>query len=141
MLHFATPLITALFRAALTLKKHLPFHRNPAPEEKDRKLALFMLNRSGYSQFSFTNDQLMYRCNMAIMIGIHQQQEKMNNLHQSLGLRAESLASVGPFLSKREAQTWQQNMQRKFTKSEIISFDAEEAAVSPWSWYGFTFEK
>lgn len=77
---------------------------------------------------------------MAIMIGINQQQEKINNLHQSLGLRPELLASVGPFLSKKEALTWQQFMQQKFTKSEIISFDAEETTAPPWSWYGFTFD-
>ena len=83
----------------------------------------------------------MQRCHMAIVIGIHQQQEKITNLHQSLGLRSASLASVGPFLSKKEALTWQQIMQQKFTKSEIISLDAEETTAPPWSWYGFTFEK
>jgi len=76
---------------------------------------------------------------MAILVGIHQQQEKINNFHESLGLRAGSLSSVGPFLSKKEALAWQQNMQQKFTECGVISFDEEESVAIPW--YGFAFEK
>ena len=81
----------------------------------------------------------MHRCNMAILVGIHQQQDKINRLHESLGLRAGSLSSVGPFLSKKEALAWQQNMQQRFTECAVISFGEEETAAIPW--YGFAFEK
>ncbi|MBV5316491.1 MAG: hypothetical protein JZU50_01665 [Desulfobulbaceae bacterium] len=76
---------------------------------------------------------------MAILVGIHQEQEKINNIHESLGIRAGSLCSVGPFLSRKAALAWQQNMQQKFTECAVISFGEEETAAIPW--YGFAFEK
>lgn len=76
---------------------------------------------------------------MAILVGIHQQQEKINKLHQSLGLQAGSLSSVGPFPSRQEALAWQQNMKQRFSECGVISFDEEESAAIPW--YGFAFEK
>jgi hypothetical protein len=73
------------------------------------------------------------------MIGIHQKQEKMNKLHESLGLNAGSLTSVGPFLSRQDALEWQRELQQKFTDCAVISFGDEEMAPLPW--YGFSFEK
>ena len=43
---------------------------------------------------------------MTTMIGIHQKQDKVDKLYENMGLRAASLAAVGPFASKVEALAW-----------------------------------
>lgn len=50
---------------------------------------------------------------MTIMIGIHQQQDKVDKLYENMGLHATDLTAVGPFPTKGEALTWQQEMRQK----------------------------
>lgn len=76
---------------------------------------------------------------MAVMIGIHQKQDKVEKLFESMGLHAASLSAVGPFASKEEALAWQQDMMNKMADSQIIEFDAPEDPQLPW--HGFSFEK
>ena len=40
------------------------------------------------------------------MIGIHQKQNKVDKLYESMGLQVASLMAVGPFVSKKEALAW-----------------------------------
>ena len=50
---------------------------------------------------------------MTIMIGIHQHQEKVDKLYENMGLHAAPLTAVGPFPTKGEALTWQQDISKK----------------------------
>jgi len=76
---------------------------------------------------------------MTIMIGIHQQQNKVDKLYENMGLHAAALTAVGPFPSKGEALAWQQNMQRKMDDCQIIEMAESEDNQTPW--YGFFFEQ
>ena len=76
---------------------------------------------------------------MTIMIGIHQQQDKVDKLYENLGLHAAPLTAVGPFASKDEALAWQQDMQEKIKNCGIIDPAGAESETAPW--YGFSFEK
>lgn len=76
---------------------------------------------------------------MTIMIGIHQKQDKVDKLYESMGLHAASLTAIGPFASKEEALSWQQDLTDKITDSKIIDPAGPEDAHLPW--YGFSFEK
>lgn len=76
---------------------------------------------------------------MTIMIGIHQKQDKVDQLYENMGLHAASLSAVGPFASKTEALAWQQDMQAKVKNSGIIEPVGPDADDVPW--YGFSFEK
>ena len=76
---------------------------------------------------------------MTIMIGIHQKQDKIEKLYESMGLHAASLSAVGPFASKEEALAWQQDLTDKITGSTIIAPAGPEDELLPW--YGFSFEK
>ncbi len=76
---------------------------------------------------------------MTIMIGIHQKQDKVDKLYESMGLYAASLTAIGPFVSKEEALAWQQDLTDKITDSKIIEPAGSEDALLPW--YGFSFEK
>jgi hypothetical protein len=76
---------------------------------------------------------------MTIMIGIHQQQEKVDKLYENMGLHAAKLAAVGPFPTKEEALTWQQDIQKKIGDCQIIEPAGPEDSQNPW--YGFSFEK
>lgn len=76
---------------------------------------------------------------MTIMIGIHQKQDKVDKLYESMGLHAASLTAVGPFASKEEALSWQQDMQKKIADSQII--DPAGPEDDTLLWYGFSFEK
>jgi hypothetical protein len=75
---------------------------------------------------------------MTIMIGIHQKQDKVDKLYESMGLHAASLSAVGPFASKEEALSWQQDMQKKIGDCQIIDPGPEDDHLL---WYGFSFEK
>lgn len=76
---------------------------------------------------------------MTVMIGIHQQQEKVDKLYENLGIRAASLAAVGPFHTKDEALDWQQTMRRKIGDCQVVEMGNLEDATTPW--YGFFFEQ
>ena len=76
---------------------------------------------------------------MTIMIGIHQKQDKVDQLYENMGLYAASLAATGPFTSKEEALQWQQDMQAKIQDSSVIDPAGPGAEDVPW--YGFSFEK
>ena len=76
---------------------------------------------------------------MTTMIGIHQKQDKVDKLYENMGLRAASLAAVGPFASKAEALAWQQDMQVKIQDCSVI--DPAEPDAQDVPWYGFSFEK
>ncbi len=76
---------------------------------------------------------------MTIMIGIHQKQDKIEKLYESMGLHAASLSAVGPFASKEEALAWQQDLTEKIADSKIIDPAGPENDDLPW--YGFSFEK
>jgi len=76
---------------------------------------------------------------MTIMIGIHQKQDKIEKLYESMGLHAASLSAVGPFASKEEALAWQQDLTDRITDSKIIDPAGPENEQLPW--YGFSFEK
>lgn len=76
---------------------------------------------------------------MTVMIGIHQKQDKVDQLYENMGLHAASLAAVGPFTSKDEALEWQQDMQSKIKDCSIIEPAGPDVANVPW--YGFSFEK
>jgi hypothetical protein len=76
---------------------------------------------------------------MTIMIGIHQQQDKVDKLYENLGLHAAPLTAVGPFASKDEALAWQQDMREKIADSGIVDLSGLEETRGPW--YGFSFEK
>jgi len=76
---------------------------------------------------------------MTTMIGIHQKQDKVDKLYKNMGLRAASLAAVGPFASKVEALAWQQDMQDKIQDCSVIDPAGPDAQDVPW--YGFSFEK
>jgi len=73
------------------------------------------------------------------MIGIHQKQDKVDKLYESMGLHAASLSAVGPFTSKEEALSWQQDMQDKIVDCQII--DPAGPEEDHLLWYGFSFEK
>ena len=76
---------------------------------------------------------------MTIMIGIHQKQDKVDKLYESMGLHAASLTAIGPFAYKEEALSWQQDLTDKITDSKIIDPAGPEDEHLPW--YGFSFEK
>ncbi len=76
---------------------------------------------------------------MTIMIGIHQKQDKIDNLYENLGLRAASLATAGPFASKEEALEWQEGVHLKLKGCSIIEPLGPDVESVPW--YGFSFEK
>lgn len=76
---------------------------------------------------------------MTIMIGIHQKQDKVDKLYESMGLHAASLTAVGPFTSKEEAMAWQLDLVNKITDCKIIDPAGPEDTNLPW--YGFSFEK
>ena len=76
---------------------------------------------------------------MTIMIGIHQQQGKVEQLYENLGLRAVALTAVGPFSCKEEALTWRLNMQQRISNCKIIEMADTENTTVPW--YGFSFEQ
>lgn len=76
---------------------------------------------------------------MTVMIGIHQQQEKVDKLYENLGIRAASLAAVGPFHTKDEALDWQQTMRQKIGDCQVIEMGNPEDTATPW--YGFFFEQ
>ena len=76
---------------------------------------------------------------MTVMIGIHQQQDKVDKLYENLGLRAAPLTAVGPFTTKDEALAWQQNMREKIGNCQIIEMGPSEDGSAPW--YGLSFEK
>ena len=76
---------------------------------------------------------------MTIMIGIHQQQDKIDKLYENMGLHAAPLTAVGPFPTMEEALTWQQGMRQKVENCQIIEMAAPEDGQTPW--YGFSFEK
>ncbi|MDR2548662.1 MAG: hypothetical protein LBD10_00400 [Desulfobulbus sp.] len=76
---------------------------------------------------------------MTMMIGIHQQQDKVDKLYENLGLRAAPLTAVGPFSSKDEALAWQRSMQKKTDDCQIVDMGAADNPDSPW--YGFFFER
>jgi len=76
---------------------------------------------------------------MTIMIGIHQQQDKIDKLYENLGLRASSLATAGPFVSKEEALEWQEGMNLKLKGCTIIEPFGPDSETVPW--HGFSFEK
>ncbi|WP_028317073.1 SPOR domain-containing protein [Desulfobulbus elongatus] len=76
---------------------------------------------------------------MTVMIGIHQQQDKVDKLCENLGLRAIPLAAVGPFPTKNEALAWQQAIRRKIGDCQVIEMAGTEDRTTPW--YGFTFEQ
>lgn len=76
---------------------------------------------------------------MTIMIGIHQQQEKVDKLYENMGLYAAPLAALGPFPTKDEALTWLEEMQEKLKDCQIVEPSGAEDSQSPW--YGFSFEK
>ena len=73
------------------------------------------------------------------MIGIHQKQDKVDKLYESMGLHAASLTAVGPFVSKEEALSWQHDITDKITGCKIIDPAGPEDDQLPW--YGFSFEK
>jgi len=76
---------------------------------------------------------------MTLMIGIHQQQDKVDKLYENLGLHAAPLTAVGPFSSKDEAVAWQTDMQEKIPGCQVIDPAGPEDSETPW--YGFSFEK
>jgi len=76
---------------------------------------------------------------MTIMIGIHQQQEKVDKLYENMGLHAAPLAALGPFPTKGEALTWLEEMREKLKDCQIVDPAGPEDSQSPW--YGFSFEK
>jgi len=76
---------------------------------------------------------------MTVMIGIHQQQEKVDKLYDNLGVRAASLAAVGPFPTKDDALDWQQTMRQKIGDCQVIEMGNPEDTITPW--YGFLFEQ
>lgn len=76
---------------------------------------------------------------MTVMIGIHQKQDKVDKLYENMGLKAASLAAVGPFSSKEEALDWQRDMKLKLEDYKIIEPAGPDAEDVPW--YGFSFEK
>lgn len=76
---------------------------------------------------------------MTVMIGIHQQQDKVDKLYENLGLRAAPLTAVGPFPSKAEALAWQKDMQAKTADCQVIDMGEPDNHAAPW--YGFSFEK
>ena len=76
---------------------------------------------------------------MTIMIGIHQQQSKVEQLYETLGLRAANLTAVGPFPNKEEALAWRLNMRNRMGNCQVIEMtDADDATIP---WYGFSFEQ
>ena len=76
---------------------------------------------------------------MTTVIGIHQQQDKVDLLYANMGLQAAPLTAVGPFATKDEALRWQQEMLEKTQESELIEMAGTEVSEAPW--YGFSFEK
>ena len=76
---------------------------------------------------------------MTTVIGIHQHQDKVEQLYENMGLLAAPLSAVGPFPTKGEALTWLEDMQRKAGNCEVIELDNTEDDQQPW--YGFSFEK
>lgn len=76
---------------------------------------------------------------MTVMIGIHQKQDKVDKLYESMGLHAASLTAVGPFSSKQEALAWQQDMLDKIADCQVIEPAGPDA--KDLLWYGFSFEK
>lgn len=78
-------------------------------------------------------------CSMTVMIGIHQQQEKVDKLYENLGARAASLAAIGPFPTKDDALDWQQTMRQKIGDCQVIDMGNPEDTATPW--YGFFFEQ
>jgi len=76
---------------------------------------------------------------MTVMIGIHQQQEKVDKLYENMGLHAAALTAVGPFPTKEEALCWQQSLREKIGDCQIIELTDPEDNKTPW--YGFSFEK
>ncbi len=76
---------------------------------------------------------------MTTMIGIHQHQDKVDQLYANMGLHAASLTAIGPFAAKEEALLWQRGMVAKLQDCEIIEPIEPDADDVPW--YGFSFEK
>lgn len=76
---------------------------------------------------------------MTIMIGIHQHQDKIDKLYQSMGIHAGTLTAVGPFASKEDALFWQQELIEKITDCTVIDPAGPEDEHLPW--HGFSFEK
>jgi hypothetical protein len=76
---------------------------------------------------------------MAIMIGIHQQEDKVDKRYENIGLHAAALTAVGPFPAKGEALTWQQVMQQRIGGCQIIELDDSKDSQTPW--HGFSFER
>lgn len=76
---------------------------------------------------------------MTIMIGIHQQQGKVEQLYTNLGLRAATLTAVGPFPNKEEALAWRLNMRERIGDCQVIELSDTDDATTPW--YGFSFEQ
>lgn len=76
---------------------------------------------------------------MTVMIGIHQQQEKVDKLYENMGLQAAALTAVGPFPTKEEALFWQQSLRERIGDCQIVELADPEDSRTPW--YGFSFEK
>ena len=76
---------------------------------------------------------------MTTVIGIHQQQDKVDLLYANMGLQAAPLTAVGPFTTKGEALRWQEEMLVKTPGGEIIEMGGSEDSETPW--YGFSFQK
>lgn len=76
---------------------------------------------------------------MSTIIGIHQKQDKIDQLYENLGLRATPLSAIGPFTGKEEALRWQSEMLNRIQGCEVIEPLGPETDDSPW--YGFSFEK
>lgn len=76
---------------------------------------------------------------MNIMIGIHQQEEKVDKLYQNLGLHAASLVDAGPFPDKNEALAWIEYMRQRNGDCQFIEMPNPENTATPW--YGFSFEQ
>lgn len=76
---------------------------------------------------------------MSIMIGIHQQQDKVDQLYANLGIRAAELTAVGPFPNKEEALAWRLTMWQRISNCQIIKMADTEDTSAPW--HGFSFEQ
>ena len=76
---------------------------------------------------------------MTTMVGIHQQQDKVDQLYVNMGLHAAPLTAVGPFATKEEALRWQQELLAKIQDCEIIEPIGPDGENVPW--YGFSFQK
>lgn len=76
---------------------------------------------------------------MTTILGIHQKQDKIDQLYENLGLRATPLSAIGPFKDKEEALLWQRGMLEKLHDCEVIEPLGPDNDDSLW--YGFSFEK